>query len=296
MNAKYTKARFWKCALQVNSHSYIKYRGTDHDMTEEQYNKELLKICQEEHIKVLGIADHGNVDGVDTIRTLMGEHSILVFPGFEIATTEKTHFVCLFSENTSKDQLNRYLGALGLTNFSDGVWPSNFGANDLISKIDELKGFVCAAHCTDDSGILKQKLVHVWLNPLLKAAQIPDTLDDLKNQEANGYRQILLNKTREYKREQPVAIINAKDVEKPETLKDPKASCLIKMTKPCFESFKLAFQDAESRVRLNSDVVEKYYSRIELMKVTGGYLDGVHIDFSEHLNAVIGGRGTGKST
>ena len=95
------------------------------------------------------------------------------------------------------------------------------------------------------------------------------------------------NKNGEYKRETPIAVINAKDVEKPETLKNPKASCLIKMTNPSFEAFKLAFQDSESRVRLNSDVSEKFYSRIESLSITGGYLDGLHIDFSEHLNSVV---------
>ncbi len=162
--------------------------------------------------------------------------------------------------------------------------------------MEELGGFAYAAHCTDDSGILRQRLAHVWQNPLLKAAQIPDTLDDLRDDQGNGCRNILLNKDSNYQRENPIAIINAKDVEKPETLSNPKASCLIKMTRPCFESFKLAFQDPESRVRLNSDISEKYYSRIESLKITGGYLDEVQIEFSEHLNAVIGGRGTGKST
>ena len=292
----YTKAKFWKCALQVNPASYIEYRGTNHGLTEEQYNQKLLDIVLENDIKIIGLADHGNVDGVDAIRSLMNEHKIIVFPGFEIATTEKAHFVCLFAENTTKDQLNRYLGALGLTNSENGIWPSNLGGNDLLAKVDELGGFVYAAHATDDSGILRQKLVHVWQSPLLKATQIPGTLDDLKNGEGHPYRQILLNKNPDYKREIPIGIINAKDVAVPEDLASPKASCLIKMTTPCFTSFKLAFQDPESRVRLNSDVSEKYYSRIESLRVTGGYLDGVKIDFSEHLNAVIGGRGTGKST
>ena len=296
MIEKHTKAEFWKCALQVNPSSYIAYRGTNHDMTEAQYNQELLRIAKDNGIKVIGLADHGNVDGVEAIRSLMNQHDILVFPGFEIASAEKAHFVCLFPENASKDQLNRYLGALGLTNPADGVWPSNFGGNDLLSKVEELGGFAYAAHCTGDNGVLNQKLNHVWQNPLLKAAQIPGVIDDLKNDEGNGYRQILRNKTPEYKRELPVAIINAKDVAIPQDLSNPKASCLIKMTNPSFESFKLAFQDPESRVRLNTDVPEKYYSRIESLKVTGGYLDGVQIGFSEHLNAVIGGRGTGKST
>lgn len=296
MSEQYTKARFWKCALQVNPAGYIAYRGADHGMTEQQYNQDLARIAKEHNIKVIGLADHGNVDGVDAIRTALNQYGILVLPGFEIASTEKAHFVCLFPEDTSKDQLNRYLGALGLTNPANGVWPSDLGGNDLLSKVEELGGFVYAAHCADENGILRQKLVHVWKNPLLKAAQIAGTLDDLKTEETNGYRQILLNKTPEYKRDTQVAIINSKDVEQPSTLENPKASCLIKMTRPCFESFKLAFQDPESRVRLNRDVSEKYFSRIESLKVTGGYLDDIQIEFSEHLNSVIGGRGTGKST
>ncbi len=293
----YTKAQFWKCALQVNPAGYIAYRGSDHGMTEQEYNQELLKYCQKEQIKVLGIADHGNVDSIDNIRTLMNEHDILVFPGFEIASSEKVHFVCLFSEDTTTVELHRYLGNLDLLNPEDGIRPSRLSAEVLIKKVDEdLNGFIYAAHCTGESGILRKRFHHVWRNPLLKAAQIPSTVEELKSVESGFYRKVLLNKEPSYRREQKIAIINARDVEKPETLQHPMASCLIKMTKPCFDSFKLAFQDADSRVRLNSDVVEKYYSRIVSMKITGGYLDGVHIDFSEHLNAVIGGRGTGKST
>ena len=291
MADSFTKAKFWKCALQVNPSGYIEYRGKDHGMTEEQYNQKLLEVAVQNDIKVVGLADHGNVDGVDAIRSLLNAHGIIVFPGFEIATTEKAHFVCLFPENITKDQLNRYLGALGLTNPEDGVWPSNLGGNDLLSKVDNLGGFAYAAHCTDDSGVLRQKLVHVWQNPLLKAAQMPGALDDLKNGEGNAYRLILQNKTPEYRRDVPIGIINAKDVAVPDDQANPKASCLIKMTKPCFESFKLAFQDPDSRVRLNSDVSEKYYSQIESIKVIGGYLDELQIEFSEHLNAVIGGRG-----
>lgn len=296
MTTKYTKAKFWKCALQVNPYNYIKYRGTDHQLCEEDYNRELLRIALENNVKVIGLADHGNVDQVDAIRKIMNDNDIVVFPGFEIASTEKAHFVCLFPEDTPKDQLNRYLGALDLTDASNGVRPSNLGAKSILSKVETLGGFVYAAHSTDDNGILRQKLVHVWVDPMLKAAQIPNTVEDLRNDTGNCYRQILLNKNPDYRREQPIAIINAKDIEHPQTLADPKASCLIKMTKPSFEAFKLAFLDPVSRVRLNSDVSEKYYSRIENIKITGGYLDGVDIDFSEHLNAVIGGRGTGKST
>ncbi len=296
MSETYTKAQFWKCALQVNPHSYLAYRGQEQDLTGDEYNQQLLNICKEENIKVVGIADHGNVDGIDEIRAVMNPEGILVFPGFEIASSEKIHFVCLFSEETTTTELNRYLGNLELLDPQDGVRPSTLSAEQIFTKVEESGGFCYAAHCTDDNGVLKNRMNHIWVNEKLKAAQIPGSIDVLKGVEGDFYRKVMLNRNSDYKRETPVAVINAKDVEIPETLRNPKASCLIKMTNPCFEAFKLAFQDPDSRVRLNSDVSETFYSRIESLTVTGGYLDGLHIDFSGHLNSIIGGRGTGKST
>ena len=297
MPSIYTKAQFWKCALQVNPAGYISYRGDDHGMTQEEYNQALLENALEQGIKVIGLADHGNVDGVDAIRTLMNERDILVFPGFEIASSEKVHFVCLYPEETTTVELNRYLGDLKLLDPTDGIRPSRLSAEQLLQVVEnEHSGLVYAAHCTDDSGLLHKRFNHIWQNPLLKAVQIPSTIEDLKGVETDFYRKVILNKNPDYARENPVAVINAKDVAKPADLTNPKASCLIKMTNPSFEAFKLAFQDPESRVRLNSDISESYYSRLERMGVTGGYLDALDINFSEHLNAIIGGRGTGKST
>jgi hypothetical protein len=292
----YTKAQFWKCALQVNPFSYISYRGKGQSLSEDEYNQQLLAVCNEEEIKVLGIADHGNVDGIDAIRSVMKPEGIVVFPGFEIASSEKIHFVCLFSEKSTTTELNRYLGSLELLDPQEGVRPSRLSAEQILSKVEELGGFCYAAHCTDDSGLLQKRMNHIWQNQKLKAAQIPGTIEALKSVEDDFFRKVILNKNGNYQRETPIAVINAKDVEKPETLRNPNASCLIKMTKPSFEAFKLAFQDPTSRVRLNSELSDTYYSQIKSLSITAGYLDGLQIDFSEHLNSVIGGRGTGKST
>ena len=292
MKETYTYARFWKCALQVNPAGYIAYRGQDHGMSEEDYNQQLLDACLRENIKVIGLADHGNVDSVDSIRNLFGQSGIVVFPGFEISSTEKVHFVCLFPEDVTTTELNRYLGKLDLTDPLDGVRPSRIGAEELLKRANELGGLCYAAHCTNNNGILKKGLNHVWSSPELKAAQIPGSVSELP---AN-YRNIVKNSDPNYQREHPIAVINAQDVAEPEDVSKPGASCLIKMTRPCFESFKMAFLDPDSRVRLHADVPKEYFSKIESIRFDGGYLDGINISFSEHLNTVIGGRGTGKST
>lgn len=297
MSDQYTYARFWRCALQVNPVGYNEsYRGSEHGLSEEQYNQALLDKCLALSIKVVGLADHGSVTSVDTLRNLLEPHGIVVFPGFEIASNDKTHFVCLFAEDTPSQQLDRYLGSLELLDPDDGVCPSKLSSEQLIDKVDQLGGFIYAAHCTGDSGVLKLRQNHIWKAPKLRAAQIPGPIEDLKGVEDDFYRKVLLNKTPAYQRERPMAIINAKDVAKPEDLEQPGATCWIKMTKPTFSAFKVAFLDPGSRIRLNSQQSESPIGIILRMGISGGYLDGVDIAFSEHLNTVIGGRGTGKST
>jgi len=299
MSNSYTYARFWRCALQVNPVGYNgAYRGDEHGLNEADYNLALLKKCLELDIKVVGIADHGSVDSVDTLRQVLEPHGIVVFPGFEISSNEKIHMVCLFSEATTKDQLNRYMGHFGLTNPAEKVWPSSHTCLDLAKKIEELGGFWYAAHMTGSNGLLRLNqdgggLVHVWQDHRrVRAGQIPGSVDELP---AN-YKTIVCNQEPHWKRERPIAVINAKDVAKPDDLDHPGATCRVKMTQPCFAAFKVAFLDPGSRIRLNSQAPESPVSKILTMAVSGGYLDGLKIGFSEHLNAVIGGRGTGKST
>ncbi|MBU1309833.1 MAG: AAA family ATPase [Gammaproteobacteria bacterium] len=291
----YTKARFFKCALQVNSVGYIRYRGQQQTLTEDEYNLQLLNAALEAEIEVVGFADHGSVNGYENLRDLFILHGIVVFPGFEVASSEKIHFVCLFDESTPEDLINRHLGWLGV-DINKPEAPVQKTAIDIINYVNEKGGFIYAAHSTSDDGVLKRRMNHVWKQEGLLAAQIPGSIEDLRCVEDDFYRKAFLNKDANYCRERAMAVINAADVAKPDDIKNKGASCLIKMTKPCFTSFKQAFLDAGSRVRLNSDKPEIYASAIERLRFVGGYLDGVNIELSDHLNAVIGGRGTGKST
>lgn len=294
-----TYARFWKCALQVNPHGYSgKYRGQDHGLDAEAYAQKLLEACREQNIKIIGLADHGSVQDVDTIRNALSPHGIVVFPGFEISSTEKIHMVCLFAENVTTDQLQRVLGKLDLMDPEERVTPSKLGCLEIAKIIRERGGFWYAAHMTGKNGLLRLNqdgggLPHVWkAHDLLQTGQIPGPVEDLPD----NYKEIIQNKNPDYRRNQALTVINAKDVAKPEDLANPKASTFIKMTIPCFDSFRLAFKDPESRVRLADQMPKQFYSRIESVRIEGGYFDGLKAHLSGHLNAVVGGRGSGKST
>ena len=49
-------------------------------------------------------------------------------------------FVCLFSEKTTVEELNRYLGNLNLLDPKDGIRPSKLSAEKVFEKTEEMKG------------------------------------------------------------------------------------------------------------------------------------------------------------
>jgi len=308
---EYRGARFYKCALQVNPANYGKDHGRDHGLKEEDYNNAILEECKANKIKVVGLADHGSVDSSCSLRKKLEDGGIIVFPGFEIASHEKIHMVCLYPSETDSSSLNKYLGQLMGDNTpklkDESTHPSSLQCEEIAKKILEVQnGFWYAAHMTRKNGLLRlsgagDNYTHIWKKEkLIIAGQIPGAINDLEeiqNPDIRRYKDIIENKNPDYKRERPVAVINAKDVDRPEILSDPSASCLIKMTGPDFEAFRSAFYDPKSRIRLNHQIPKQHYSVIKSIQWSGGgFFRDESIGLSRHLNAFIGGRGTGKST
>ncbi len=299
---KPNEAQFYKCALQVNSYLYNnKYRKGE-KFDENKYNNEILKICQEENIQVVGLAEHGDVNSTENLRKLLQENGIIVFPGFELCSAEKIHIISLFPDDKDANWLNQMLGSLQGTAFSANQTTdkSSLKYIEIAEKVIEAGGITYAAHVHEENGLLVVNdgsggHPDIWKNEkLVLAVQInKEKVEDLDQK----YRQIIQNDDTNYKRIRKVAVIHAKDVEKPETLKNPMASCYIKMDKPSIEGLRQAFLDGESRIRLFSQLKEEKHSRILNLKVSSNFFsDDFSLNFNDNLNTLIGGRGTGKST
>jgi hypothetical protein len=216
-------AKFWKCALQVNPWTHAQqYQGVSHNLTEGQYNDAVVDRCIKNDVQVVGIADHGSVDGVDNLRKALEEKGIVVLPGFEIASTEKVHMVCLYPAGTSVDRLNQYLGNLEVPTGGRKTAPSSLGCLTIAERVLKQGGFWYAAHVTGASGLLRLNqdgggLVHIWTAcDLVLAAQIAADIDSIP---AIDIQKILQNKNVQYKWVRPIALLNSKDVRQPEDLK-----------------------------------------------------------------------------
>ena len=296
-------ACFYKCALQVNPTHYAgTYRGRNHGLDDTQYVSSLVAKCIELDIRVMAITDHNHVGFIDHVRGEAKKNDIYVFPGFEISSSEGVHVLCIYPPDTQTATLERYLGEFGIRDVDPSTKLANKSIAEILSCVREQGGVTIAAHVTQEKGLLSvlhgQARMNAWKDKNLSAVQIPGAINDVPNDK----RRILRNQNPDYKRvpsvspDLAIAIVNAKDVTKPDELADPSATCWIKMSEVTVEGLRQAFLDPASRIRLAHDPIPEDHAEFVAIAWQGGFLDGSGIHFNENLNVLIGGRGTGKST
>ena len=296
-------ARFFKCALQVNPHHYSgSFRGQQGEGDSADYVNAIIEKASELGISALAITDHNSVSDIAEFRSAAANRDITILPGFELASTEGIHILCIYPPDTEVGQLERYLGEFGIRKLESSSDLSSAPFEDVLQTVREQEGIAVAAHITTNKGLLEVlsglAAVKAWRDENLLAVQIPDSIEDLPD----GHKSIVENKDPNYERPQPagndlaIAVVNAKDIAKPDDLEDPSATCWIKMSEISIEGLRQAFLDPDSRIRLNTDSLPEDHAELVSLEWKGGFLDGAAIHFNPNLNVLVGGRGAGKST
>jgi len=301
-----TGARFYKCALQVNPHHYGKtYRGEQSAGDATGYAQAIVDTADRLGIEVLAITDHNSVSAVQAFRSAASNRRVHIFPGFELSSLEGVHVLCIYPPNSVLQQLERYLGEFGIHDTNPSSDSANMTFADILKTVPNQGGISVAAHITTNGGLFRalqgQSRVRAWQDANLLAAQIPGTVEDLPNE----VRQIVQNRNIHYKRTHSleqrlsIAVVNARDVAKPEELDERSATTWVKMHEVSIGGLRQAFLDPGSRIRLNPEHGEfepEEHTELVSLGWEGGFLDGVTVRLNPNLNVLIGGRGTGKST
>lgn len=289
-------ARFYRCALQVNPFAYHGRHGRQTSFqNEEDYNAAIVGACRANGIEAIAITDHFRVSDSVGLKSAARAAGIFVFGGFEAASNDGIHFLCFYDPDKDSN-LERMIGEFGVRN-DDSLSPNgNMNCLELMGCVREQGGISVAAHVGADNGLLAtlegQPRMNAWKSPDLYACALPGPVSD----SPQNLRSILENKDAAHKRERPVAVINASDVNSPEDLVATRSSCYIKMSALSIEGLRQAFLDPDSRIRLHSDVPPGPHTEFIAMAWEGGFLDGTRLHFNGNLNVLVGGRGTGKST
>ncbi|MDE2822853.1 MAG: AAA family ATPase [Chloroflexota bacterium] len=299
-------AVFHRCALQVNPHHYSStFRGQEVDDDDESYAKAIVTKAAELDVAAIAVTDHNSVSGVQAFREFAESYDITIFPGFELSSAEGIHVLCIYPTETDESQLGRFLGEFGIHDTKPSANLSSQSFEKIIEMVCRQNGISIAAHATTDNGLLRvlsgKARIKAWRDPHLFAIQIPGLVQDLPQE----YRGIVENKNLDYRRSYPaddrlaLAVINAKDITKPEDLDDRSATCWIKMSEVSIEGLRQAFLDPGSRIRLappTGELEPEEHAELLTLAWEGGFLDGVTVGLNPNLNVLIGGRGAGKST
>lgn len=287
-------ARWVRAALQVNPYEYHGKNAPSMSYdTESDYNKALLDECLAQGIELLAVTDHWKIDSALQLIRDARDRGIVALPGFEANSDEGIHLLVIFEAETDPAIINAAIGICGAApGCANGTTGASFIA--ILEKMTAQGALVVPAHVNvKNSGLLTgrggQSLIGKIHHPDLHVLGITPS------QAAGTDQSSIISGTKPYNRTHPLAVIHADDVTRPEALHSLGASCWFKVSRLSVDSLKLAVRTPETRVSLEFPNMDGHASLKEISWV-GGFMDGVTIPLSTELTALIGGRGTGKST
>ncbi|MBP3083815.1 TrlF family AAA-like ATPase [Mycolicibacterium fortuitum] len=287
-------AHWVRAALQVNPYAY---QGRNSPSTrfasEADYNKALLDKCDELGIELIAITDHWAVDTASGLIQDATARRVVALPGFEANTAEGFHLLVIFEAATAAADVNAAIGACGVTpGCNNGTVGQPF--EDILEKMSDRGALVIPAHANvANSGMLTGRqgnpLAKLINHPRLHALGVTPSVAAAQEQEA------IIGRRKPFDRKHPLAVIHADDISHPDALQTEGGSTWFKVSTLTVESLKIAVRTPETRIAL-ADPKGETRPLLKEISWVGGFLDGVTIPLSPDLTALIGGRGTGKST
>lgn len=304
-------ARFHSVDLHI--HSY----GASHEVQDTTMTPEaIVDSAERQGLSVIAITDHNsNVNVQRAIDHAQEKYvgRILVLPGVEI-TTAHGHLLAYFAPDRTAD-LAKLLSRLDLIGEmgADNTRTAKSMA-DTIAEVERLGGICIAAHIDRENtgfdvfapGFQNWKK-DIITSPGLYGLEC-DAVDALlwysENDEAGSAgvdrkkmltsRQLVHGLSARHH----LAHVQGSDSHSMKRFEhqDPsKPWTRIKLAELSFNALRVALVDPTARVRASVSV-PRSIPRVRGVAITGGFLHEEKIHFSDNLNCLIGGRGTGKST
>ncbi|MDA4925447.1 histidinol phosphatase [Acinetobacter baumannii] len=267
-----------------------------------------LKALMEKEIDCVAITDHNSGQYVDTLKSVYSQcvnedwfRPLTMFPGFELTVSlgaSRIHLLAIFDPSISSAELTMILGSCQLNNTLLGDPENCFSTlsiTDAVKRIKDANGIIMPAHIEGPKGLLHNITTSTPdLKEHLKLFDSAQFINPNHLTEATINPELRTNC-------QHLAIVKGSDAH---TLAQLGASfSWIKMGTPNLDGLKYALRDKNYCIRnqiQNPNQIPQAYIKtltIKNMKYCGRRANNIPT-FQLHplFNAVIGGRGTGKST
>ncbi len=309
MTLQWKGARWWRFDFHTHTPSSVCYgKGPDQAAMKARSPQEWLQDYMSAGLDAVVVTDHNTGDGIDDLQNALekleqdspeGFRPLVLFPGVEISVSGGVHVLAILdSGKTSKDlhALMVLLGYQGTPGDCDGVTTKSLvEAAEIIHKQG---GLVIPAHVDGPKGLFES----VSGQTLLQSLESPhiDALEwiDPNYDPPQSFKDLGKTWTR----------VVGSDAHHPTGTAGPNFPgsryTWVKMETINFEGLRLALHDGEKSVRcsdtVSTDPNQVSHPFIESLEVTDarymGRGESLKITFNPWLTAIIGGRGTGKST
>ena len=288
-------ARWWK--FDFHTHTPASVDFSDRELEPEDW----LKAFMEKEIDCVAITDHNSGEWIDrlthTLKKLQENRPpwfrpIYLFPGVEISANGNVHVLAIFGCDKNKSHINELIGAIdypGTKGDSDAVTTKSL--TEVVDEIAKRGGIPIPAHVDkEDTGLFKLKGTtrqQILRNENIYAMELGKSnsqISQFYKDEKFQWTEITGSDTHDFSQENFGTFT------------------WIKMANPSIVGLKLALIDGVASV--NRDIHSDPNRRVKYFVEELDICMAKHIGrskpltcrFSPFLNAIIGGRGTGKST
>ena len=302
-------ARWWKCDFHTHTPASNDYgKGQSQTALQERSPKEWLLEYMRAGVDCIAITDHNTGAWIDLVKTALGEltsekpegfRPLSVFPGVEISVNGGVHLLAILGCDKTTADIDSLLGAVGFHSpckgSSDAVTTKSF--IEVVEAIVSANGLAIPAHVDDDNGLFR--LPGTTLQQALNCKDI--FAMELRNPAYQKPQRYVSEKLR-------WAEILGSDSHHPSGVAGQSYPgshfTWVKMGSPSVEGLRLALLDGELSVRRSDqdtdDPNEHAPLVLDSIEVSQARYMGCSqiftIGFNPWFNAIIGGRGTGKST
>lgn len=260
----------------------------------------LANTIKNHGIEIVLVSDHNNINGFNklqiAIKQLFDSKPSEIYPvvslGIEISCADRIHIVGIFDEKQQNitSKINKWLDE-NLISEKDGTYKTSL---EVLNSIESLGGIGYIAHI-DTADIFKDD--H-FSNGYKKRLFADDSLKIIGTKRYDQKDKIQ-NIIRKY-RSQDVKIVLDNDAHEIDTISNN--IFWIKGSRRNFSMIKEAINDYDISISFHEEHINHQYIKgIYIENASKGFLTGKKsqafcLTFSNALNCIIGGRGTGKSS
>ena len=311
-------AHFYRCDLQVHTPRDLQWSGMHYvsDEDRSEYAAGFIQACREKGLDAVAITDHHDMAFVKYIReaaktelddsgkAVAAENQIVVFPGIELTLNVPCQALLIFDAELPEDLFSLALTALAIT----PIDPSEPTTAE-IARLEQITTLVQLRDEMDKHEFLQRRyiifpnvsdggtdtLIRSGAGPKYKAMPcVGGYVDGPIEKLGQGNLDIINGMARDYGHKR-IAVFQTSDSRREDHRELGSVSTWTKWATPTAEALRQACLARESRVSQEEPQLPAVtVSSISLSN--SKFLGPLDLTFNPQYNALIGGRGTGKST